>query len=209
MEGGARLVERAVSRPYPTRMPPRRPTALQDTASDDSLVAACLAGDEQAWVDLIGRYGAYIYAVASRAFGLGPGAGDEIFQDVCVRLYDGLAGYAGRSEFRSWLRAVTVSACREYLRREAKHAERSAEAPEPSAELAELETALDVRAAVAALGDPCRRTINLYFYRGLTQAQVAKQLRVPAGTVAARLSRCLRRLRDALQDSGLDPASRE
>jgi RNA polymerase sigma-70 factor (ECF subfamily) len=187
---------------------PKSPTP-ESVPSDDALVAACLVGDEAAWSELIGRYGGYIHAVAIRAFGFDPAAADEVFQDVCIRLYDGLAGYAGRGEFRSWIRAVTISACREHLRREARLAERSIEAPGPAPALEEIETALDVRAAVAALGEPCRGTIGLYFYRGLTQAQVAKRLRVPAGTVAARLSRCLRRLRDALQESGLGPASRE
>ncbi|MGH2795622.1 MAG: RNA polymerase sigma factor [Actinomycetota bacterium] len=191
--------------------PRNLPAGLDAAATDEVLVAGCLAGDERAWAALILRYAGYIHAVASRAFGLGPSAADEVFQDVCVRLYDGLAGYAGRSEFRPWLRAVSVSACREYLRREARQAERAGSPPdqEPAAELDELEIALDVRAAVDALGDPCRMTIGLYFFRGLTQAQVAKRLRVPAGTVAARLSRCLKRLRGSLQESGLDPASRE
>jgi RNA polymerase sigma-70 factor (ECF subfamily) len=191
--------------------PRNRPADLDSSATDEALVAACLAGDERAWAALIGRYAGYIHAVASRGFGFGPSAADEIFQDVCVRLYDGLAGYAGRSEFRPWLRAVCVSACREHLRRLARDAERSGSPPdrEPAAELDELEVALDLRAAVDDLGDPCRTTIGLYFFRGLTQAQVAKRLRVPAGTVAARLSRCLKRLRGALQESGPDPASRE
>ena len=189
----------------------RTPTAGTKAApTDEDLVVACLDGDERAWAELIGRYGGYIHAVAQRAFGFDHAAADEVFQDVCVRLYDGLANFAGRGEFRSWLRAVIISACREYLRREARVAERSSAEPEPAAGAFEaIETALDVRKAVSALGDPCRTTISLYFFGGMTQAQVADRLAVPPGTVAARLSRCLRRLRDALQETGPEQASRE
>jgi RNA polymerase sigma-70 factor, ECF subfamily len=191
----------------------RRRTATQPEltpASDEDLVAACLAGDDRAWAELISRYAAYVYAVASRAFGLGPAAVEEVFQDVCVRVYEGLAGFSGRGEFRSWLRAVVLSAAREHLRREGRRPETGdVEEQGSDSQLEELETALDVRAAVAALGEPCRGTIGLYFYRSLTQAEVADRLGVPPGTVAARLSRCLRRLRDGLQELGHPAASRE
>ena len=197
--------------PYPTVMV-RRGTAVQPEGSprsDEDLVAACLAGDERAWAELIGRYAGYVHAVATRAFGLGPAAAEEVFQDVCVRVYEGLAGFSGRGEFRSWLRAVVLSSAREHLRREARRPA-IGEADETAGEagLDDLEAALDLRAAVSSLGEPCSQTIGLYFFRSLTQAEVAKSLRVPPGTVAARLSRCLRRLRDALQESGSSGASR-
>lgn len=197
--------------PYPTAMPRRRTATHPErsVASDEELVAACLAGDDRSWAELIPRYGGYIYAIATRAFGLGTGAAEEVFQDVCVRLYEGLPGFSGRGEFRSWLRAVVLSAAREHLRREARRPEAGrADDTGSEAELHELEMALDLRAAVSALGEPCSETIGLYFFRNLTQAEVARSLGVPAGTVAARLSRCLRRLRDALQESDPSGASR-
>lgn len=191
---------------------PRRQTASRadpGAAGDEELVAACLAGDENAWAELIARYAAYIYAIATRAFGLSGVAADEVFQDACIRVYEGLGGFSGRGEFRSWLRAVVLSAAREHLRREGRRPEVGPQDDQGTeAAIQELETALDVRAAVSALGDPCRRTIALYFFRGLTQAEVANSLAVPAGTVAARLSRCLKRLRDALQESGSSGPSR-
>ena len=196
---------------YPTNMSSRRTATKPErtTASDEQLVASCRAGDDQAWAELISRYAAYIYAIATRAFGLRQVAAEEVFQDACIRVYEGLAGFSGRGEFRSWLRAVVLSAAREHLRKEARRSEVAEEdASGNDAELEKLETALDVRAAVLALGEPCNGTIGLYFFRNLTQAEVAESLGVPPGTVAARLSRCLRRLRDALQESGPPRASR-
>ena len=197
--------------PYPTRMAKRRAGVLAAAgrATDEQLVVACLEGDDRAWTELIDRYAAYIYAIASRAFALDPAAADEVFQDVCVRVYEGLAGFSGRGEFRSWLRAVVLSAAREYLRREARRPDGApADDQATEAAIAELEEALDVRSAVTALGEPCSGTIRLYFFRSLTQAEVASALGVPPGTVAARLSRCLKRLREALQEPDPPRASR-
>jgi RNA polymerase sigma factor (sigma-70 family) len=191
---------------YPTRMPRGRRVAAA-YESDADIVAACLRGDERAWDALIDRYAAYIYAVAIRAFGLGPQAAEEVFQDVCVRLYDGLAGFSGRGEFRAWLRAVVVSAARDHLRKEGKRALETAD-PREDDTIGALETALVVRSAVAALGEPCATTVAMHFFGDLTQAEVATRLGVPSGTVAARISRCLRRLRDSLQEPAGRPASR-
>jgi RNA polymerase sigma-70 factor (ECF subfamily) len=176
-------------------------------SSDHELVAACLTGDEGAWDALIDRYAAYIYAVALRGFGLSRDAADDVFSDVCIRLYDGLRGYSGTGEFRAWLRAVVVSAGREHLRREARRPSPEVEPNEPD-RIDELETAIEVRSAVAALGEPCATTVSLHFFADLTQAEVANRLGVPSGTVAARISRCLRRLRDALQEPAARPTSR-
>jgi RNA polymerase sigma-70 factor, ECF subfamily len=189
-----------------TRRRARRDEELAPS-SDLELVAACLRGDQRAWDALIDRYAAYIYAVALRGFRLSQDAAEDVFSDVCVRLYDGLAGYSGTGEFRAWLRAVVVSAAREYLRREARRPSPEVEPSEPDT-IAELETALEVRAAVAALGEPCATTVSLHFFADLTQAEVANRLAVPSGTVAARISRCLRRLRDALQEPAAGRTSR-
>lgn len=192
---------------YPTRMGRGRTEPSPGYESDAEIVAGCLRGDERAWDALIDRYAAYIYAVALRAFGLGPQAADEVFQDVCVRIYDGLAGFSGRGEFRAWLRAVVVSACREHLRKEGRRALEPVD-PRQDDRIEVLETALMVRSAVTSLGEPCATTVALHFFGDLTQAEVAKRLGVPSGTVAARISRCLRRLRDSLQVPAGHPASR-
>jgi RNA polymerase sigma-70 factor, ECF subfamily len=192
---------------YPTRMPRGRGAKASLYETDADIVAGCLRGEDRAWDALLDRYASYVYAVAIRAFGLGPQAADEVFQDVCVRLYDGLPGFSGRGEFRAWLRAVVVSACRDHLRKEGKRALETTEPREEDA-IDALETALVVRSAVAALGEPCATTMSLHFFGDLTQAEVATRLGVPSGTVAARISRCLRRLRDSLQEPAGRRASR-
>jgi RNA polymerase sigma-70 factor (ECF subfamily) len=97
------------------------------------------------------------------------------------------------------IRAVTLSACREHLRQAGRRKDVTVE-PVEEGVLDEVDALLDVRRAVVALGEPCRTTIELHFYEDLTQAQVAERLHVAPGTIAARLSRCVRRLRTMLQE---------
>ena len=187
------------------------PRAVLDPSdADDALVRACLAGNAQAWRELIHRYGPYVYAVSVRAYRLDPNAADEVFQDVCVRIYDGLGGYRGSNQLRGWIRQVTISACREHFRRLGRAQRNSALTDdEPAAEImSDLETALDVRSTVVRLGEPCRTTLELAFFDDLTQAETARRLSVPEGTVAARISRCLQRLRGLLiaAEQGNDPS---
>jgi RNA polymerase sigma-70 factor, ECF subfamily len=192
---------------YASRVPRRASLASFDEATDDEIVVACLDGNERAWDALIDRYGGYIYAVAQRAFRLDDLAASEVFQDVCVRVYDGLGKYSGKGELRSWIRAVTLSACREYFRQASRRKDPVVE-PDPGPDVEAVETSLDVRRLLRALGDPCRTTLELYFFADLTQADVAKRLKVAPGTIAARLSRCVGRLRAALQEERGRPASR-
>ena len=56
---------------------------------DPDLIAACLAGEEQAWVALIERYNRLIYTIPWRA-GFSKAVVDEIFQETCVILLEGL-----------------------------------------------------------------------------------------------------------------------
>lgn len=183
-----------------------RASSTEGPGNDDELVAACLRGDERAWDCLIDTYAPYIHAVAVRAYGLRPAEAAEVFQDSCIRIYFGLHGYTGKGGLRSWLRAVVISACREYLRqaaRTASHTSQDQPEDEPAPEIIdELDAALDVRAAVDALGEPCRSTLALHFFEDLSQAEVARRLNSPEGTIAARVSRCLQRLRANISDNG-------
>ncbi len=59
---------------------------------DQSLVAACLAGDKVAWTSLLDRYERLIYSVPIR-YGLSESQASDIFQNVCIILLEHLINH--------------------------------------------------------------------------------------------------------------------
>ena len=85
---------------------------------DPALIAACLAGSEQAWLVLITRYSRLIYTIPFR-LGFSKGAADEIFQETCLILLEKLATLRHRDRLSSWLITVSRRACIRRLQRQA------------------------------------------------------------------------------------------
>src|SRR5579872_544818 len=74
--------------------------------SDAELIVACLAGDMLSWDKLITRYSGFIYALILRT-GLANADADDVFQNVCVRLYQNLDQLRHTDRLTNWL-AVTI-----------------------------------------------------------------------------------------------------
>jgi RNA polymerase sigma factor (sigma-70 family) len=88
-------------------------------------------------------------------------------------------------------------------RREADaHADRDA-VPTPEQLVARAQAHQTLTRILLALDEPLRTTVLLRFYEGLSSAEIARRLRVPAGTVRWRLQRALDELRERLEANGL------
>lgn len=108
---------------------------------------------------------------------------------------------------RPWLRVVLGNAARMHWRSNARRSQRehqavalaaiSDEGPEPG--LAKLELHRQLVDAVMALAEPYRETVVLRFVDGLSAADIARKLDVPAATVRSRLKRGLDNLRTDLE----------
>ena len=61
-----------------------------EARTDTELVAACRAGDEQGWNELVERYARYVYAITSQAFRLSHHEAEEVFQEVFARVFERL-----------------------------------------------------------------------------------------------------------------------
>ena len=174
--------------------------------SDAQLVGRCRAGEAAAWNELVERFSRYVYAIAVRAYRLPEHDAEDVFQEVFARVYERLGSLRDDAAVRPWLAQLTRNACVDRLRAAA----REQPAEEPAAEgadamLERLDEALDVQVGLEALSGDCREILDRFFARDESYRTIGEALELPAGTIASRISRCLRKLRAELEGRKLDP----
>lgn len=174
---------------------------MAETISDADLVARCRAGDPDAWRELVERYSRYVYAIA-RSFSLREHDLEDVFQDVFARAYEHLDSLRDAAALRPWLAQLTRRLCIDRLR--AGGREQVSEDVEPEGldeRIEELTEALAVHEALSGLPDHCRDILDRFFARDESYRTIAEALDLPAGTIASRISRCLARLRERLEEN--------
>ncbi|HUR59618.1 MAG TPA: sigma-70 family RNA polymerase sigma factor [Opitutaceae bacterium] len=178
---------------------------------DARLLQRVAQGDQQAFADLYDRFSTPLYATALRIVRDSAEAQD-IVHDVFVTVWDKAAGFESeRGSAFSWIVTLVRNRAIDRVRSRRRRAELLAEsAPAdlgyqenpPTGSGSETATANDearaVRAAVATLPAEQRRALELAFFSGLTQEQIAEKLSEPLGTIKARIRRALLKLRDSL-----------
>jgi len=181
--------------------------------NDRELVAACLSSDEQAWSELIDRYNRFIFSIPLKQ-GLNRDEAADIFQAVCLDLVAELPRLRDPQALPAWLIQTTLHKVSKWRRRndryvpdEGTHTE-NAPAPEadmPDALIREVQQSQALRDAVAALSDRCQRMVQMLFFETPARPykDVASALGVATGSIGFLRSRCLDRLRSALEGIGL------
>jgi RNA polymerase sigma-70 factor (ECF subfamily) len=181
--------------------------AALSSVSDASLVARCRAGDDDAWEELVRRFSRYVLAIAQQAYRLSPADAEDVFQDVFIRTYERLGDLRNDDALRPWLAQLTRRLCIDRIRagsREAADAD-AIELEGTDDTLEQLNEALAVQEALAAMPDACREILDRFFRRDESYAVIGAALGLPSGTIASRISRCLAKLRSQLD--GREPAS--
>ena len=177
---------------------------------DEQLLARFAAGDRAALDDLFGRHRTVAYRVAYRLLGNEADALDAV-QEGFVKVLTHLAGFQGRSSFRTWLLRVVSNAAldlgRARGRREAGRTDfDETDGPDPGllvwddpalgVEQADLRGLLD--AALQKLPAAQRQTFVLHVDAGLSYREVAEVLGISIGTVMSRLFYARQKLRAVL-----------
>ncbi len=176
-----------------------------DPAGEADLVRRCLAGDEDAWAALVERYAGYLYALAVRGLGFAPREAEEVVQDAFAQIFEHLGSYRGTGPLAAWIGTIGRNTARQRLRSRARRPETSlpddaADAQQQRA-LEAVEEAVLVGEALARLEPPCDDVLRRFFLMEQKYDEIASALRVPPGTVASRIARCLVRLRKLVQVS--------
>jgi len=166
--------------------------------TDAELLRAHVAGDPQAFNDLIRRHRDRLWAVALRTIGDREEAADAV-QDALLSAHRGAARFRGDSAVTTWLHRIVVNACLDRIRRRQAHptvplpdgnrSEDGPSGPEPAAPVQDHDTALVVRAALAALPAEQRAALVLVDVQGYPVIEAAEILGVAEGTIKSRCAR--------------------
>lgn len=179
---------------------------------DAQLVAACLQGDQQAWEALIDKYKRLIYSIPFR-YGATPEDAADVFQSVCIEVFNSLGQLKNAESLRSWLITVAIRQSYRWKKKQSNHVELDAMEPEAAEELAAVpETVLQiqqeqiVREVVEKLPPRCAELVRLLFFEQppLPYAEVARRLGLATGSIGFVRGRCLERLRKILVESGFN-----
>jgi RNA polymerase sigma-70 factor (ECF subfamily) len=193
-------------------MPDEAPRA--GSAGDSTLIARAAAGDERAIGPLYERYGGVLYAVAYRIVGQRADAEEVVVEAFAQAWREAARFEAGRGSVAGWLTTIARSRALDLVRARSRRdritASAAADRPEHSPAMGESRSdpagALDldersrqVRLALDSLSPPQRRAIELAYFEGLSQSEIAERLQEPLGTVKTRVRLGMQKLRESLR----------
>ena len=164
------------------------------------------AGDEQALAELYDRYTPLLFPVARRILRSAADAEDAL-QDVWLQVWRRSASYdPRRGSVAAWLLTVTRSRALDRYRSlssrrnaESKvNPDDSAPPANPSATVASAQVGERVRAALSTLEPRQRQVLEIAYFEGLSQSEIAERLSAPLGTVKSWTRQGLTQLRALL-----------
>jgi RNA polymerase sigma-70 factor (ECF subfamily) len=191
--------------PFEARREPadRAPFVDDPTVSDDDLIRRVARRDANAFEALYRRYARPVFGLALRRLGDRMNAEDAV-QETFAAIWRSARTYKPeRGAGAPWLYAVARNAIVDRSRSRSEPPGEGPELPadEPTpAERAEASyTSWRVHRALESLGENEREVIELAYYGGLSQSEVADFLNIPLGTVKTRTRAGLGRLADLLE----------
>ncbi len=167
--------------------------------SDSDLVKKCLTGDEGAWGELIDRYQRLIYSVA-RTLAQSPEDAADVFQQVCLELYQRLPEVRDVESLPAWLITVSRRQAVAVLKSHKTLVPLKGEYPALEDHIRSIENEHLVESAMHDLPERCRLLINLLYLdpSPLSYSAVAERMGIPVSSIGPTRARCLGKLRKLL-----------
>jgi RNA polymerase sigma-70 factor (ECF subfamily) len=176
--------------------------------TDLKLVRLIAAGDVRAFEAMYDRHANLVFSLAMRVT-RNPRAAEEVTQDAFLTLWRSAANYDGRrGTLKTWLLSVVRNRSIDWLRRERRHrldraiddvlADRLEAAERTDEQAVAREEASQTRQALLGLPSEQREVIELGYFAGLTQTEIASKVGIPLGTVKGRQRIALTKMHGAL-----------
>ena len=181
--------------------------AAADEPADAELLAAVAGGDRAALAVLYRRH-APLLLVRLRRRCADAGLVEEVLQDTFVAVWTGAGGYAGNGAVPAWMWGIASRRLVDALRRAPRPSTSLDAMPWEHAAVGSAEDDALVSLEHGPLGDalrrlspPLREVVQATVLDGLTTAEAARRIGVPAGTVKTRMMRARTSLRRDLVES--------
>jgi len=174
--------------------------------SDEAVVALVARSDEVALGELYDRFGRIAYGLALRVL-RDPGLAEDAVQEAFLQIWRGAERFVPeRAKASAWIMTLVHRRAVDLVRREER---RRADPLEDASAVAGAEGSAEdlawlrfererVQAALSLLPDQQREALELAYYGGFTQSELAERLGQPIGTIKSRMFAGLTRLRELL-----------
>ncbi|MGV2622658.1 UNVERIFIED_CONTAM: sigma-70 family RNA polymerase sigma factor [Halobacillus marinus] len=173
---------------------------------DSLLYHQMLEGDKEALEAIYDRYEKLLYSFVIKLSG-DPTLAEEVLQEVFLKLWTKKARYEeSKGKFSSWIVTITRYTAIDIIRKTNKEhvsLEEETDVPDRGTETTEdlvewKERGDRVRAAVSLLSEEQRNMVQLFYFKGLTQREIAEKTGLPLGTVKGRVRLALKHLKRQL-----------
>ena len=180
--------------------------------TDELLVRECRKGNQAAWSALIEKYKNLIFSIPIK-FGLPREDAADIFQSVCVDLLSSLPQLREPKAIAKWLMQTSFHKCLRWKKDrlnlvddpEVLDGERNAGPEElPEEMLHQVQREQSLREAITELSPRCRQMVSMLFFEDPPRPyqEVAKELGIASGSIGFIRGRCLKKMREQLEDKG-------
>ena len=187
------------------------PEPNPELAAEIELMRLIGAGDRPSFEKLYERFSGVLFSTAYRVLNNSEAA-EDVLQDVFVQIWDKAPLYdPARGKPLTWAVTLTRNKSIDRLRGLQRRNRLHDDVEKESATFDQfddrssldavtgIERAQMVRAAIEKLSTEQRKALELAFFSGLTQTEIAEQLGEPLGTVKARIRRGMMRLRELIE----------
>ena len=186
------------------------------TIDEKELVARCREGEDDAWRELVDRFGSKVYAIAYH-FTLKREDAEELSQEIFLKIFENLHRYDGGFPLVAWILSVSRNLCIDrYRRRKREKSFRfvSDDAvtallkseDDPSSMALKKERTQLLFSALAEIPEDLAEILVLRDLNGLAYDEIGKALELPDGTVKSRLFRAraevARKIRERHENKG-------
>jgi RNA polymerase sigma-70 factor (ECF subfamily) len=190
--------------------PVNQPTDNDREDRDEDLLRQIAAGDRAAFAEFYSRHSTLMFSVASKILNGSPEA-EDVLQETFLQIWEKAAKFNPKlGKASTWASIMVRNKAIDRIRASQRRSKLSQDAGAEFSITADLndtvndsiyghEKARLIQTAFVELPPEQRKAIEMAFFAGLTQNEIAEKLKEPIGTIKARIRRGLLKLRDQLE----------